>query len=387
MGIRKKVLIIGMLNSIHFSNWLVRFKDEEVDFFIFPSRQYRQLDPGLKTLLKTKHIASYSLIRKFPTTNSSNFLDYLLETKWFNWIIPNLRAKLLSQFLKKNRVDFIHTLEIQNAGYLLLDLDAKLLKNSEVVVTNWGSDIFHFSKFAEHELKIRKVLSLANYYSAECFRDYDLATKLGFIGSDLPIIPNSFFYSSAEYPKKYSLTSSRNWVVVKGYGGEFGLSQIAIEVIEKLLVFGTNLQFFFYSVSQDVEGSLLDLQAKFPNSVNFVTLRNKISKADMVEVFSKSRIYIGCSRSDGVSTSFLEAMQHGTYPIQTNTSCASEWVLKGAMASIINPSAEELWHELLKAIKDDELVDQAQVENQKIALKYLNPSELIEKSKLFYNLV
>jgi len=386
MGMRTKVLVIGMMNSIHFSNWLVRFKDEEVDFFIYPSRQYRNIDPGVEKLVAGKHVATYSMVRTFPTPNSSNLFDYVMETKWFNWIIPNFRAKGLSKFLEKHEVDFVHTLEIQSAGYLLLSLDPKLLEKSNLIVTNWGSDIYFYSRFEEHKIKIKRVLALADYYSAECLRDYGLAAELGFVGYHLPVIPNSFFYDKTENLSHSSIASSRKGVMVKGYGGEFGRVQIAIEAIEKLLKSDTDLQFFFYSVTHDVESAILELQSKYPKNIEFVTIRNKISKIQMAEMYRKSRIYIGCSRSDGVSTSFLEAMQHGTYPIQTNTSCASEWVLKGAIASIINPSVEELLNEFSRAAMDDAFVDSAQSKNRQVIMKYLNPNELMEKSKSFYKL-
>jgi hypothetical protein len=54
----------------------------------------------------------------------------------------------------------------------------------------------------------------------------------------------------------------------------------------------------------------------------------------MYENFANSRIYIGASRSDGISTSFLEALVLGAYPIQTNTSCGNEWVEKGFHAQL-----------------------------------------------------
>jgi glycosyltransferase involved in cell wall biosynthesis len=383
---RKKVLVIGMLNSIHFSNWLSRFKNEDIDFFIYPSRQYRKIDPNLKKLISEKQTARYVLVRKFPTINTSNFLDFALETKWLKFISPNFRAKGLISFLKRKRMDFIHALEIQNAGYLLLKIHSKFLENSEVIVTNWGSDIFYYSKFSEHEEKIRKVLRLADRYSAECFRDYKLATKLDFVGRHLPLIPNSFFFEEHDEEMRNSKASTRNLVVVKGYGGEFGQVQIVIEVIEKLLESGTDFSFFFYSVTPDIEPSILELQSRFSSKIDFVSIKKKISKIEMADRFRNSRVYIGCSKSDGISTSFLEALQHGSYPIQTNTSCASEWVLKGVVASLINPSAIELRDELIKALKSDELVNHAQDENLKVVLKHLNSSEVFAKSKLFYDI-
>ena len=383
---RKKVLIIGMLNSIHFSNWLIRFKDEEVDFFIFPSRQYRNLDPQLRRLISEKNNAKFQIVRRFPLVTLRNYIDFVLETRWLNGFFPNFRLNALGRFISTNSIDFIHCLEIQSAGYLVSELDPELLVNSEVIVTNWGSDIYYFARFEEHEKKIRKVLALTDRYSAECFRDYELATKYGFKGAKLPVIPNSFYNNLVTDVTSNPVASSRKWIIVKGYGGQFGQIQIVIESVARLLKSGTNFQFFFYSITPDVESCITKLQLEYPNKIEFISIENKISKSAMADWFSKSRIYIGCSKSDGVSTSFLEALHQGAYPIQTNTSCASEWVLKGAVASIIDVTEIDLSQELLRATKDDELVDYAQSQNRKIALMYLNPSELLEKSKLFYNL-
>ena len=41
--------------------------------------------------------------------------------------------------------------------------------------------------------------------------------------------------------------------------------------------------------------------------------------------FGQSRIYLGISISDAISTSVLESMAMGCFPIQTNTSCCEEW--------------------------------------------------------------
>ncbi len=383
---RKRVLVIGMLNSIHLSNWLIRFRDEEIDFYLYPSRQYRYLDPQLKRLINDNRVARFILVRNFPFPSLRNYMDFLAETKWLNWLFPNFRVNALTKFISRNTLDFIHCLEIQNAGYLMLKVDPELLVNPEVIVTNWGSDIYYFARFEEHEIKIASVLKLANRYSAECFRDYELASSLGFVGNNLPLIPNSFIHLPNDFADLQTLSSSRRWVTIKGYGGQFGRVQLVVEAIEKLLLNETDFHFFFYSVTPDVEDTILELQIRFPSRVSFITVSKKISKEEMADCFAKSRIYIGCSISDGVSTSFLEALHYGCYPIQTNTSCASEWVMKGAVASVIHPSAEELWEELLKATQNDELVNQAQIANKQIVKEYLNLPGLIAKSRLFYDL-
>jgi glycosyltransferase involved in cell wall biosynthesis len=49
----------------------------------------------------------------------------------------------------------------------------------------------------------------------------------------------------------------------------------------------------------------------------------------MLDLFASSRIYVGISLSDGISTSLLEAMAMGAFPIQTSTACVDEWFADG----------------------------------------------------------
>jgi hypothetical protein len=98
-----------------------------------------------------------------------------------------------------------------------------------------------------------------------------------------------------------------------------------------------------------------------------------------------SRIYIGCSISDGISTSFLEAITKGVYPIQTNTSCAGEWVDKGAVASLIDLDIDQLNKALHLAITDDKVVDFAAEENLKIANSLLTSAKLTPIAQVFYS--
>jgi hypothetical protein len=49
---RKKVLIIGMVDSVHLGRWLKQFSIEEIDFYIFASKKYRNLHKLTKALTK-----------------------------------------------------------------------------------------------------------------------------------------------------------------------------------------------------------------------------------------------------------------------------------------------------------------------------------------------
>ena len=67
---------------------------------------------------------------------------------------------------------------------------------------------------------------------------------------------------------------------------------------------------------------------KYDLNITTFAENQNLDHEQMIDLFSKSLIYIGHSLSDGISTSLLEAMALGAYPIQSNTSCASEWIDK-----------------------------------------------------------
>jgi hypothetical protein len=73
----------------------------------------------------------------------------------------------------------------------------------------------------------------------------------------------------------------------------------------------------------------------------------------------------------------------GAYPIQTNTSCANEWVNLGAVASIVGLNQNEILDQIYIALKDDNLVDTASELNYKIAKKYLE-YKVVQKKALEY---
>jgi len=57
----------------------------------------------------------------------------------------------------------------------------------------------------------------------------------------------------------------------------------------------------------------------------------------MLHYYGRARIYIGLSISDAISTSLLEAMVMGAFPIQSCTACADEWIEDGKSGFIVPP--------------------------------------------------
>jgi len=381
----RTILIVGMVDSIHLARWLEQFKDEDIEFLIFPSKKFRKPHSQLLSLILQKNLsAHYRLLGNFGFKRLSGYVDYITHEA-FLWLkSSNPRARDLSRVLRNNDLTFVHALEFQGAGYLISQLDRDLLDSTKFIATNWGSDIYYFKNFPEHEKMIRKVLKIADFYSAECVRDYKLAREYGFEGLELPCIPNAGGFEIAPVNIEVERTSERKQIIIKGYGGLFGRADLSISAIPHIAEKFPDYSYFIYSVTADVMRLINNLPFETRKKIRCLEVGKGISRAQMMSEFMKSRIYIGCSKSDGVSTSFLEALVNGTYPIQSGTSCADEWVLKGASASIINLDLSELLREVSMALSDSQLVDAAALGNRRLADEYLSKEAIRNKALTFY---
>lgn len=375
----KKILIIGMVDSIHTYHWIERIIADDTMVYIFSSRKHRRNHPELVNLLRANE--KIVLVGAFPLLGLSPYWSFvrslILKAIGFS------DSFLLRRHLKKTNYEFIHALEIQHAGYLLLAAFDLIPSATKTIATNWGSDIFYFSQFPEHRQRIQALLQKVDCYSAECERDYELASDLGFEGERMAIIPNSYSYT---YPPEINqIASERNQVIGKCYGELFGLGSIILECAETILRDNPQIQVFLYSVTKDLEKQASVLKKMYPLRLRYFTVREPLSHGALLREFAKSRVYMGASRSDGISTSFLEAMSQGAYPVQTNTSCASEWLQMGCVGSVVGTTKDEIYKALNLALKDDELVNTAQKENTRVLSATTDFAVLSKAAKAFYS--
>ncbi len=102
----------------------------------------------------------------------------------------------------------------------------------------------------------------------------------------------------------------------------------------------------------------------------------------MEELFLRSRVVVGVSLSDGLPATIKEAISTGAFPVQTDTSCAEEWLEDGVSALLIPPDdSVHLSNAILRALTDNQLVDNAAQLNLQIAKTRMD-SVLIRKQIL-----
>lgn len=135
---RRRILVVGMVDSIHLARWLEQFVDEDIDFLIFPSKKFRKPNTRLISLIHQKSLtASFRLFGNFGIASLSGYVDFIAHEAIRRFSSSNLRVKSLSRVLKNNDFAFVHALEFQGAGYLIAQSGANLLGSTKFIATNW----------------------------------------------------------------------------------------------------------------------------------------------------------------------------------------------------------------------------------------------------------
>ena len=314
----RRVIAVGMFDSVHFGRWLDQFKDEPIEFLLFPSSPHRRLHPLLKDLTTGAFAAKFSLFM------FSRFMGLPL------WIVDQIAGNRVRGFLLRRAIEtfspnYVHALEMQNAGYIALAaLEKQKPEDVKLIVTNYGSDIYWFSKFPKHRTKIVRLLSIADYYACECQRDVQLARELDFTGIIMPVMPNAGGFSEEVLRQPLIPGADRKYLAIKGYQGWVGRAHSALAALRLLRPLLEDFQIVVYSCNFSTV--LVARRLRRETGLRITAFRKgQLSHSQVLELFSKSAIYVGISESDGISTSLLEAMAMGAIPVQTSTACSDEW--------------------------------------------------------------
>lgn len=323
--------MIGMADSVHLGRWLRQFDEDDFQIRIVSSSPHRRIHPlireklGQQTLGNTVSMPLISRAFSLPMW----VLDRLLGDL--------LRGLIIAFEIRRFKPSFIHVNELQNAGYATLRA-LKLLNFRNVpplFTTNYGSELIWFSKFKSHKNKLIELLLASQAFSAECRRDYKLAKELGFTGIEMEQMPVAG--GSRLSPLKIVRRKS---IAIKGYHNKWGRALVVLSVMQKLERQLSGFRLEIFSCNRVVLRKVKEL--KRSSSLDIIAHpKGALGHHQMMELFSRSLLYIGFSMSDGISTSMVESMSNGAIPIQTATSCADEWIKHGETGFLLAPDDEE----------------------------------------------
>ncbi|MDA8736840.1 hypothetical protein N9M34_00565 [Aquiluna sp.] len=176
----------------------------------------------------------------------------------------------------------------------------------------------------------------------------------------------------------------RNVIAVKGYQGWAGEAKVALKALLKISDALANLEVVVFSASYATRRLAKSLNRKTCLTIE-CNPKNSLSHSEVQNIFSRSLIYVGISKTDGISTSLLEAMSQGAIPVQSGTSCANEW-LEGAGVIVKGFEVEEVASSILTAIELAKNPRNA-VQNVQIVLQKASSSHIHAMVGNYYDLI
>jgi glycosyltransferase involved in cell wall biosynthesis len=380
LGVYMRILFVAMANSVHTAGWVNQLADTGWDIHVFDAME-GSLTPELKS------VTAYTFYR--PAESSCN-------VKKVHSILPlprgvgffGSRSKLLSRFLMPSRVDsltrlirhlepdIIHSLEMQHESYPLLEVKRKLGGKFSIpwIYSSWGSDLYLFSDQPEHKERIKEVLDTCDYYIADCQRDVEIATKLGFKGEVLGVFPGIGGFDIASMKKLIhpQPPSIRKTIALKGYSGWAGRAIVALQALQLCADMLQGYTVVVYSANDEVEHVARYISRV--TGISFEVLPHS-PREKIVRLMGSSRLAIGMSISDGTPNSMLDAMVMGAFPIQSDTISTAEWITHGENGLLVPPEdPETLAVAIRQALSDDTLVDHAAKKNARITAERLDRS-------------
>jgi hypothetical protein len=381
-----RILFVAMHNSIHTARWIRQLRGLGWDLHLFPIQQ-SDPDPDLDQLhpeireITVHHPGGLPLSAPRPGVREAGTWPLRLRGPARKDIFRRIRRRFLRRdrdlaaTVRRIRPDVVHSMEFQHAGYLTLAaLPHMGPARPPWLAANWGSDVYLYGRLASDREQVRALLRSCDYYHCECERDVALAREFGLRGEVVAVSPSGGGFDVATIAGLSGGVppSARRVIVLKGYQHWAGRALVGIRALELCADVLSGYRIVVLPVERPV--AIAAELASQRTGIEFET-RGGLPHEETLRLFASARVHIGLSISDAISTSFLESMITGAFPIQSCTSCASEWIDDGVGGIIVPPEDPEvIARAIRRALADDALVDEAARSNRKTAMERLDLS-------------
>lgn len=354
-----KILFISM-PSIHVIRWIENLKDTEHELFWFDVL-------GRGKLETLSSVFQFSSWKKRKVTHIKG--EYLMSKKFpgvYEKVLPFLEVtpnEALEKIVLEIRPDIIHSFELHYCSFPILKT-MKKFPNIKWIYSCWGSDIFRHQIFKSDIQKIRQVLKQIGFLITDCERDFILATKYGFKGSFLGVIPGGGGYNIKDVEANFQDVESRKLILIKGNHSESGRAMFTLKAIKKIIHLLDDYEIYTFSTgNQTIEFIESDSEIKAK-----IKILERINQSRLFNYFGKAFLYIGNNYSDGMPNSLLESLLLGAIPLQSNPGNAtSELLGKRYFGELIdNPeNSDDIAEKILRLVK-----------NRQIYIDYANTNHL-----------
>ena len=296
----------------------------------------------------------------------------------------------LARLISESKPDLVHCLLIPENGYYAFLARKHLDRFPPWIVSDWGNDLSLFGSISEIKKRSESVLGACDFYWSECHRDISLARNFGFRGAVFAPVPVAGgFRLDRCWSGRFESPSKRRWILVKGYQNERGRALVTLRALELCSdLLGAYRVGVYGALVEPMSAALLAEVRRLRRATGMdIRLLPQVGHLSQLRRHGRARVSIGLSLGDGISTSLLEAMVMGSFPIQSETACASEWIhhrKTGMIVGAENP--EETAAALKLALTDDSLVNRAGTENRRVAKERLDFSAIAGRVRACYGL-
>ena len=364
-----RLLVVGFAQSIHTARYLQLLEDSgwEVQLFAsaIPGPPHPDLPPvALHTCLPEDRAPSA------PSEASIRQLPYPLSHAAY--------ADQLARVIDEFRPDIVHSHEIQHGGALVHAVRQRTdTHDFRWLVTNWGSDIYWFGRQPPYVSTIRAVVRACDYYCAECHRDVALARAFGLQGRVIGVWPvaGGLDLDHAGTLRAPGPTSSRRAIAVKGVVNSYGQGELAFAALQRCADLIGGWELCIYQLDPRLEEPYREFAAQHDLRLTIASLvdAKQSSHDELLAMHGRARVSLALNRSDALSTSFLEAMAMGAFPVQSASACGSEITPPGHGALFVPATdLDAVTMALRRALIDDELIDAAPAINARACAEHLD---------------
>jgi len=281
-----------------------------------------------------------------PLLPFSYDLSYVLS-------IPNLK-----RLVKKISPDLLHAYYATSYGFLGACCDFR-----PFLVSCLGSDILvTCNQSILHKRLTKFTLEKAGCITSVSKPITDSIIRLGINPKKINTFPfgidSAKFFPSPETRKEFTLISTRSLTPLYNI-------QIILESLSYLKKEGFKGNLVI--IGEGPEEEKLRKRARELEISNCVTFVGAVPHDQVGGYLQKSQIYLSMSLTDGASTSLLEAMACGTFPIVSNIPANREWIIDNENGFLVPPSdPRKLAERIKKALNDSHLIQTAAQTNIQI---------------------
>lgn len=359
---KKKILFIASLNSIHSLKW--------IDFFL--NSKYE-----VTVISTTPKLESFKFSNKVKL-----FIFNKFKNKIFNTIYCILMVFLKKNFFLNNHITHVHYIGINGLISLFLNIE-------NVVLTAWGDDIKTNSHNFFKKFFIKYLLKKSKIITTDSNEMKILIGKIDFSSMNKTKIINfgidTKFFSKKKYSfyveEKFKLKNYRNHLKIislRNHEKVYDIKTLILS-IKKLVDKKEKVICLIFGIGS--ETNMLKTLVRNLNLDKNVFMMGRYNQHELPYIFSIVDCYVSTSLSDaGISASTAEAMSCEICPVSSNNSENSLWIHHKKNGFLFeNKNIEQLSY-ILSNLKNYNLAQLGKLSRKKIieSNDYFNEMKKVE---------